>query len=121
MDVLKRLASDVADAGREAAARSEDETEACLAVLDEFCGEYEATDVRMNSVIPGVMRLAGDCPAEDYGPLVAVFVPRKQPSLLEATERASAAWHQSVMTTPAMTDAMLELDAAIQRARGGDE
>lgn len=132
MNVLEQLASDMADVGREARISGEDETDACLAVVHEFSAGHEVVEVvRADSEKhrDHWLLLPGDCQykhLENYSDYVTqrltIIVPRKQePTLLEATERASAAWHQSVVTTPAMTDAMLELDAAIKRARDRDE
>ena len=45
MDVLARLRSDMDDAGHEAYESGEDETDACLEILDEFTGEHEVVEV----------------------------------------------------------------------------
>lgn len=119
MNILERVASDMADAGIEARHAHENETDACLEILDEFIAGHEVVDVVVG---PKSGDYYVDFGGRGTWERVTIIVPRAEPpSLLAAAEGASATWHKAVLTTPAMTDAMLALDTAIKRARESDE
>ena len=93
--------------------------------MDEFCAEHEVVEVDFDPADPYTTPIDdrvwyASLERQDSRPIriETIIVSRKVPTLLEAAEGASAAWHQSVMTTPVMSDAMLKLDAAIERERG---
>lgn len=125
MDRLEKLKVDAVLA----ASHTEDDEEAAGervgAVVDEFCAEHEVVEVDFDPADPYTTPIDdrvwyASLERQDSRPIriETIIVSRKVPTLLEAAEGASAAWHQSVMTTPVMSDAMLKLDAAIERERG---
>ena len=87
MDVLARLRSDMDDAGREAHKQDENETDACLVILDEFSAAHEVVRVARRG---GVMwSCMSDAPVDANYEEVLVIVPReRKPSVLEAMETA---------------------------------
>ena len=98
MDVLARLRSDMDDAGHEAYESGEDETDACLDILDEFIAAYE--------VASGIPAIEGDSVVLIDGAGVVykipsdttILVPReRKPGLLEAAERMDRACGQVVI------------------------
>ena len=93
MDVLARLRSDMDDAGREAHKQGENETDACLDILDEFSAEYEVLRT-VHYPEGGRSRCyyaEDDGPEEEGVEHVTIIVPRKRKtSLLEAVAVISA-------------------------------
>ena len=94
MDVLARLRSDMHDAGHGAYESSEDETDACLEILDEFSAEYEVLRT-VHYPEGGRSRCyyaEDDGPEEEGVEHVSILVPReRKPSLLGAAEALDAA------------------------------
>ena len=94
MDVLARLRSDMEDAGREACACGEDETDACLEILDEFIGEHEVVEGEMSR---HVCDEDGCCSGWETMPRLAIIPRERKPSLLEAAKRMDRACGQVVI------------------------
>ena len=96
MDVLARLRSDMDDAGREAYESGEDETDACLEILDEFTGEHEVVEVAFfpaNRTGPPSRVWREGWPKEStaFCHFETIIRPReRKPSLLEAVAVISA-------------------------------
>ena len=131
MNVLEQLASDMADVGREAWISGEDETDACLAILDEFSAGHkvvEVFDVRHTGepadhwlAMPDSTQHEPDFvwgDKEVVTPLT-IIVPRKQkPTLLEAVKdvslflRTTSYWRGMPKSLHRKVDAM---DAAVER------
>ena len=92
MDVLARLRSDMDDAGHEAYESGEDETDACLEILDEFTGEHEVVEVAFfpaNRTGPPSRVWREGWPKEStaFCHFETIIRPReRKPSLLEAAE-----------------------------------
>jgi len=96
-----------------------------LAARDEFTTGYEAVEVEeCDFEDDGHMHILRFQDSASYGSgfghpkRTTILVPReRKPSLLGAAGGMSAAWHKSAISTPAMCDAMLVLDTAIEKER----
>ena len=82
MEVLEQLRSDMDDAGREAQMTGENETLACLVILDEFIGEHEVVEVDAYAASEKCGSRPRfydrDISTPTWGELQTIIVPRKR-------------------------------------------
>ncbi len=89
MDVLARLRSDMDDAGHEAHRCGEDETVACIDILDEFIADYLVWPLEEEEALWRGVPCAGGTDWRRLPEGSIALVPReRKPSALEAMETA---------------------------------
>lgn len=123
MNVLERLRSDMDDAGRAACACAEDETDACLEILDEFSAGQEVVEVgfcdNREEAPDGYGRWS--TVVENYGARTTILVPRTEPPSLLAAAEAAVAWLQEDVSIDGLVNLKDRLEAlaqAIKKERG---